>query len=76
MQTHGPNICVVRRGRHFSVVEEGTSVYLVPPVRQRMAICVARLLARANRSDLIVHSHRGRVLFRDNHASGSVTAEG
>jgi hypothetical protein len=63
----GPNVWVVRRGPHFSVIEEGTRTYLVPPVPQRLAVTIARLIARANRSELIVQGRCGRIRLRDSH---------
>lgn len=64
---HGPNVWVVRRGDRFSVKEEGTRAYLIPPVRQRVAIVVARAVARANRSELIIQGRSGRIRRRDSH---------
>ena len=63
----GPNVWVVRRGPHFSITEERSGVYLVPPVPQQLAITIARLIARANRSELIVQSRSGRIRLRDSH---------
>jgi hypothetical protein len=50
----GPNVWVVRHGPRYSIKEERVAAYLVPPVYQRIAITIARLVARANRSELIV----------------------
>ncbi len=61
----GPNVWVVRYGPRFSVTEEGTRLYLVPPIPQRAAIVLARAIARANGSALIVQSRRGCIRFRD-----------
>jgi hypothetical protein len=61
---HGPNVWVVRFGRRFSVTEEGTRIHLVPPIPQRAAIVLARAIARANRSGLIVQSRKGRIRIR------------
>jgi hypothetical protein len=63
----GPNVWVVRRGPRFSVIEEGTGVHLVPSVSQRLAVTIARLIARANKSELIVQGRRGRIRLRDSH---------
>ena len=60
----GPNVWVVRRGAHYSIVEERTGTYLVPPVAQRTAVRIARLVARANHSTLIVQRRSGRIRFR------------
>ncbi|HEX8944981.1 MAG TPA: DUF2188 domain-containing protein [Gemmatimonadaceae bacterium] len=66
-QRLGPNVWVVRRGPRFSVIEEGTGNYIVPPVPQRLAVTIARLIARANKSELIVQGRRGRIRLRDSH---------
>lgn len=63
----GPNVWVVRRGRGFSILEESSGVYLVPPIAQRLAVRIARLLAKANRSELIVQGRSARIRFRDSH---------
>jgi hypothetical protein len=60
----GPNVWVVRFGPRFSVTEEGTRIHLVPPIPQRAAIVLARAIARANRSGLLVQSRKGRIRFR------------
>jgi hypothetical protein len=67
----GPHVWVVRRGPRFSVKEEGAPGYLVPPVRQRLAIRIARLVAQANHSELIVQGRTGRIRFRDSHGADS-----
>lgn len=63
----GPNVWVVHRGGRFSIKEEGRPQYLVPAIPQRLAIAIARLIARANRSELIVQGERGRIRLRDSH---------
>jgi hypothetical protein len=65
----GPNVWVVRRGKQFSIREEGSSECLVDPIRQRTAIAIARRIARANRSELIVQGRTGRIRFRDSHGA-------
>lgn len=65
----GPNVWVVHRSGRFSVKEEGSGWYLIPPLSQKIAIIVARMLARANRSELIVQDERGRIRPRDRHGS-------
>jgi hypothetical protein len=69
LKRHGPNVWVVRRGKEFSVKEEGNTAYLVPEVRQRTAVAIARLIAKANRSELIVQDRLGRIRLRDSHGS-------
>jgi hypothetical protein len=44
-------------------------VHLVPPVPQHVAITIARLIARANKSELIVQSRCGRIRLRDSHGA-------
>jgi hypothetical protein len=72
----GPNVWVVRHGRRFSIKEERVAAYLVPPVTQRLAITIARLVARANRSELIVQGRSARIRFRDSHGADSRRARG
>jgi hypothetical protein len=72
----GPNVWVVRLGARFSVTEEKSGIYLVPPVGQRAAIEIARRVARANRSELIVQGRSGRIRFRDSHGADSPSAKG
>ena len=66
-QRLGPNVWVVRHGPLFSVIEERTGTYLVPPIPQRLAVTIARLIARANQSELIVQARCGRIRLRDSH---------
>lgn len=73
---HGPNVWVVRHGGRFSIKEERSSAYLTPPVPQRTAISIARLIARANRSELIVQGRSGRIRLRDSHGSDPLTSRG
>src|ERR1041384_5468018 len=73
---HGPNVWVVPRGTGFSIKEERRPEYLVPEVRQRTAIAIARLIARANRSELIVQDRQGRIRLRDSHGSGRIPPRG
>jgi len=72
----GPNVLVVRFGPRFSVTEEGTRIHLVPPIPQRAAIVLARAIARANRSELIVQDRHGRICRRDSHGFDSPSAPG
>jgi hypothetical protein len=50
----GPNVWVIRYRGKYSVKEERRPGYLVPPVPQRIAVGVGRLLARINGSELII----------------------
>ena len=76
MPGKGPNVWVVRRGTGFSIKEEGLSAHLVLPISQRRAISIARLLARANRSELIVQGAKGRIRARDSHGFDSPYRDG
>ncbi|MEO7086829.1 MAG: DUF2188 domain-containing protein [Gemmatimonadaceae bacterium] len=69
MPKHGPNVWVVRRGAGFSITEERTGTHLVPPIAQRKAVAIARCLAIANGSELIVQGRSTRIRFRDSHGS-------
>ena len=64
---HGPNVWVVRHGGRFTIKEAGRAGYLVPAIPQRIAIVIARLIARANRSEVIVQDEDGRIRARDSH---------
>ena len=72
----GPNVWVVRHGERYSVKEEGVDAYLVPPIHQRLAIRIARLVARANRSELIVQGRTTRIRFRDSHGADTRRVRG
>jgi hypothetical protein len=65
----GPNVWVVRHAGRFSVKEAGLRKLLLPPVSQRVAIKVARALAKANGSELIVQGKHGRIRLRDSHGA-------
>jgi hypothetical protein len=65
----GPNVWVVNRRGRYSIKEEGSGTYLIPPLSQRIAIVIARMIARAHRSELIVQGARGRIRARDSHGS-------
>jgi hypothetical protein len=65
----GPNVWVVRRAGRFSIKEEGCPQYLVPLVTQRLAIQIARQIARANRSELFIQGSGARIRARDSHGS-------
>jgi hypothetical protein len=67
----GPNIWVVHRGSRFSVKEEGRGDYLIPPVTQRLATTIGRLLARTNHSELVVQGKLGQIRLRDSHGADS-----
>lgn len=72
----GPNVWVVRREQRFSVRIEGERRYLLPPVTQKLAISVARIIARANGSELIVQRRRGQIRLRDSHGNDPFPPKG
>ena len=71
-----PNIWVVRHGGQFAVKEERGCAYLTPPIPQYTAIAIARLLARVNRSELIIQGDGGRIRSRDSHGADPFPPEG
>ena len=72
----GPNVWVVRSKNGFSIKEEGNRSSLVPPVTQKLAITIARLLARANESELVVQSRRARIRIKDSHGADRFPPQG
>jgi hypothetical protein len=72
----GPNVWVVHRGGRFSIKQQGSRDYIVPPISQRLAITIARLIARANGSELIVQGGRGRIRMRDSHGADPFPPKG
>jgi hypothetical protein len=72
----GPNIWVVRHRGGFSVKEEKIAQFLIPPSTQHVATSIARQLARANRSELIVQGENGRIRLRDSHGSDPFPPKG
>lgn len=72
----GPNIWVVHRHGRFSIKEEGKRTYLIPPLSQKVAIVIARLIARANGSELIVQGTQGRIRTRDSHGADPFPPKG
>jgi hypothetical protein len=69
-------VWVVRHGTRFSIKVEGTRRFLVPPITQRFAVQIARLIAQANRSELIVQSRGGLIRLRDSHGSDPYSPRG
>lgn len=65
----GPNVWVVRTGGGFSIRQEGRAGTLIPPHSQKTATTIARLLARANGSELLVQARNGRIVKRDSHGA-------
>ncbi len=65
----GPNIWVVPHRGMFSIKQERSVHFLIPPSSQELAITIARQLARANGSELIVQGEGGRIRLRDSHGS-------
>jgi hypothetical protein len=76
MPKHGPNIWVIRSGGEYSIKEEGSHLPLVPPVSQETAIRIARLIAKANRSELFIQARNGRIRAKDSHGSDTFPPKG
>ena len=72
----GPNVWVVRHRGRFTIKEAGKPGYLVPPIPQRVATIIARMIARANRSELIIQGEDGRIRARDSHGSDPIRSKG
>jgi hypothetical protein len=72
----GPNVWVVHWRGRFSVREEGRRIHLVPPIPQRLAISIARFIARANKSELIIQGEKGRIRARDSHGNDPFPPKG
>lgn len=72
----GPTVWVVRRRSRFSIKLAGSRGYIVPPVTQRLAMRIARLIARANESELIVQGRSGRIRVRDSHGFDPTSSRG
>ena len=72
----GPNVWVIRYRGRYSVKEERSACRLTPAVPQRVAIAIARLVARANRSELIIQGEDGRIRARDSHGADPYPPKG
>jgi hypothetical protein len=64
---HGPNVWVVGRGGRYTIKEEGSKKVVAKSDTQKNAIRVGRLLAKANRSELIIQARDGRIRQKDSH---------
>ena len=72
----GPNIWVVRHKGRYTIKVERSNLYLIPPLPQRIAIGIARLIARANGSELIVQGEHGKIRARDSHGADAFPPRG
>ena len=72
----GPNIWVVRSKGGFSIKQEGRPGTLIPPLTQRRATSIARILAQANGSELLVQARSGRIRTRDSHGADTFPPRG
>ena len=72
----GPNVWVVRYRGRYTIKVERSRLYLIPPLPQRIAIGIARLLARANGSELIVQGEHGKIRARDSHGADAFPPRG
>ena len=73
---HGPNVWVVCNKGKFSIKEEGSAKALIQPASQRTAIKIGRLLAKANRSELIIQDKHGKIRAKDSHGFDSFPPKG
>jgi hypothetical protein len=64
---HGPNVWVVCKDGRFSIKEEGTGSEMISPSSQRTAIRIGRLIAKANKSELIIQGKNGKIRSKDSH---------
>jgi antitoxin (DNA-binding transcriptional repressor) of toxin-antitoxin stability system len=76
MARHGRNVWVVRDGERYVIREEGRQGALVSPISQRIAIRIARLIAKANRAELIIQGKNGKIRSRDSHGFDSPYKKG
>lgn len=76
MNNRRRNVWVVRSGKKFSIVEEGRKKPLVARTSQREAVVIARLIAKVNRSELIVQSRSGRIRSKDSHGPDAFPPRG
>jgi hypothetical protein len=72
----GPNIWVVRRRAGFSITEEGGRRALIRPLTQRTAVAIARRIAQAYGSELIIQGTTGRIRARDSQGADPITRKG
>ena len=75
-ERHGPNVWVVRYRNKYSIKYQGKPGYHAPPLPRGVAVAIARLIARANRSELIVQGQDGRIASRDSHGFDSFPPKG
>lgn len=73
---HGPNVWVVCHRGQFSIKEEGSAKALIQPASQRTAIRIGRLLAQANKSELIIQGVDGKIRAKDSHGFDSFPPKG
>ena len=71
MRSVRSNVWVVLVGKKYAIREEGRKKPLALPTTQREAIRIARLIAKANRSELIVQNRHGRIRLKDSHGFDS-----
>jgi hypothetical protein len=76
MPKHGPNVWVVCKDGRFSIKEQGRGGVLIEPTTQRDAIDVGRMLARENRSELIIQGKNGKIRAKDSHGFDSFPPKG
>jgi hypothetical protein len=73
---HGPNVWVVRDGARYTIKEERRRSPVIEASSQYTAIRIARLIAKANRSELIIQGKDGCIRARDSHGSDPFPPKG
>ena len=63
----GQNVWIVCAEGRFSIKEERSATPLIRPASQRIAIRIGRLIAQANKSELIIQNKHGRIRAKDSH---------
>ena len=76
MSKHGPNVWVVRVGAKYTMKVEGVRGRLLVPGSQRKAIHIARQIAAANRSELVIQGKTGRIRAKDSHGHDAFPPRG
>lgn len=64
-----PNVWVVTHRTGFAVRFEGRHCTLLRGLTQHSAVRIARVIARAFGSELLVQGEHGRIRFRDSHGN-------
>jgi hypothetical protein len=73
---HGPDVWVVCRRGRFTIDVKGRGKNIILPRSQREAVKIARGIAQANNSELIVQGTNGRIRAKDSHGFDSFPPRG